>query len=256
MKMKLFISWSGEFSKRVAKCLYKWIPTIIQNVDPFYSADDIAKGENWGNRLTDELEQSNFGIVCLTPENITAPWIHFEAGALSKSANSRVSTIMLNITPSQIKGPLARLQNTAVDQKDFYKLFKSINDSTDDPLRPEILNNAFENSWENLRTELEAIISDYSSSAAVVPEESSPKRDNTDSEAIQEILRLVRSISSQQGVSWLIYSLPDAKNEPIPFYPRNNLRKNIESLDKASYKIIESAFRQYKSYLDEEKNQQ
>lgn len=78
--MKLFISWSGEFSRKVAECLSVWIPTIIQTVEVFYSPDDIAKGENWGNRLSEELEQSNFGIVCLTPENVLAPWIHFEAG--------------------------------------------------------------------------------------------------------------------------------------------------------------------------------
>lgn len=71
--MKLFISWSGEFSRKVAECLSIWIPTIIQTVEVFYSPDDIAKGENWGNRLSEELEQSNFGIVCLTPENVLAP---------------------------------------------------------------------------------------------------------------------------------------------------------------------------------------
>ena len=80
--MKLFISWSGEFSRKVAECLSVWIPTIIQTVEVFYSPDDIAKGENWGNRLSEELEQSNFGIVCLTPENVLAPWIHFEDTSL------------------------------------------------------------------------------------------------------------------------------------------------------------------------------
>lgn len=230
--MKLFISWSGEFSKRVAECLSTWIPTIIQSVDPFYSPNDIAKGENWSNRLSDELEQSNFGIVCLTPENIIAPWIHFEAGALSKAANSRVSTIMLNITPSQIKGPLARLQNTSVNQDDFYKLFKSINDSSDSPLKPEILKNAFENSWEKLSSELKAIIDDYSS-AALVPEESSPKRNSTDSEAIQEILRLVRSISNKQGTFWPLYS-------------------TSELIDKAAfYNFYKNKSGKYDKYLDE-----
>ena len=88
--MKVFISWSGEFSRKAAESLSKWIQIIIQTVDVFYSPDDIEKGENWNNRLSEELEQSNFGIICLTPENIKAPWILFETGALSKATNSRV----------------------------------------------------------------------------------------------------------------------------------------------------------------------
>ena len=59
--VKLFISWSGEFSQKVAKKLSIWIPTIIQSVEVFYSPDDIAKGENWGNRLDNALSDCSFG---------------------------------------------------------------------------------------------------------------------------------------------------------------------------------------------------
>lgn len=159
--MKLFISWSGEFSGKVAECLSIWIPTILQTVDVFYSPDDIAKGENWSNRLSDELEQSNFGIICLTPENILAPWIHFEAGALSKTANSRVSAIMLGISPSDVKGPLARFQNTAFTREDFYRLFLSINSSLETPLKRAVLDHAFDNSWERLEHDVSTIIEKY-----------------------------------------------------------------------------------------------
>lgn len=235
--MKLFISWSGEFSKRVAECLSKWIPTIIQSVDPFYSPNDIAKGEHWSSRLSEELEQSNYGIICLTPENVMAPWIHFEAGALSKAANSRVSAIMLNITPSQIKGPLARFQNTAVDQDDFYRLFKSINSFTATPLKPEILENAFKNSWKNLSAELETIISDYSSCPKVPDPEN-----RSDSEAVQEILRLVRNISNVQETAILLYysmhkpeyspmsSLFAANSDPLSnTFQKNHLTYRLKS---------------------------
>ena len=122
--MKLFISWSGEFSQRVAERLSIWIPTIIQSVEVFYSPEDIAKGENWSNRLSEELDNCSFGIVCLTPENVAAPWIHFEAGALSKSLNAKVSAIMLNVSPSDVKGPLAYYQNTAFERDDFFRLFQ------------------------------------------------------------------------------------------------------------------------------------
>ena len=78
--MKVFISWSGELSKLVAKELSEWLPSIIQSVEVFYSPEDIQKGENWDLRLTKELEECKYGIVCLTKENVSAPWVHFEAG--------------------------------------------------------------------------------------------------------------------------------------------------------------------------------
>lgn len=199
--MKLFISWSGEFSKKVAECLSLWIPTIIQTVDVFYSPDDIAKGENWSSRLSHELEQSNFGLVCLTPENILAPWIHFEAGALSKVSNSRVSAIMLGVSPSDVKGPLARFQNTTFNREDFYRLFLSINSSQEIPLSQSVLEHAFHNSWPNLEHDITSILKEYTSrSPASISERPVQNKHDSNSEAIQEILSIVRILGNNSNV--------------------------------------------------------
>lgn len=211
--MKVFISWSGEFSRKVAERLSIWIPTIIQSVDVFYSPDDIAKGENWGNRLSDELEQSNFGIVCLTPENVLAPWVHFEAGALSNITNSRVSAIMLGITPSDIKGPLARLQNIAIDRDDFFRLFQSINNSSDKPLKQKVLETAFNNSWEILISDIKPIIDDYTSRTPALNAEDD-KHEDRNSDAIQEILRIVRNLDNNRKPPVLI-SASDPSPDPF-----------------------------------------
>ena len=196
--MKLFISWSGEYSGRVAECLKVWIPTIIQSVEVFCSSEDIEKGENWNSRLSEELEQSNFGVVCLTPENVLAPWIHFEAGALSKLSTSRAAAIMLGINPSDIKGPLARFQHTAFNRKDFYRLFHSINSSLESPLKQTTLDRAFENSWEKLEHDIAVIVEDYPPhSPASAPERSKHDELSGNSDAIQELLRLVRNLDNQ-----------------------------------------------------------
>lgn len=198
--MKVFISWSGEFSRKAAECLSRWIQIIIQTVDVFYSPDDIEKGENWNNRLSEELEQSNFGIVCLTPENVMAPWILFEAGALSKATNSRVSAIMLGVTPSDVKGPLARLQNTACDREDFFRLFQSINNSSDVPLKPEILKSAFDHSWEGFMNDIGSIVNEYSFyTPALKAGKNAREERNIDSDALQEILRLVRNLDNNRN---------------------------------------------------------
>lgn len=208
--VKLFISWSGEFSQKVAKKLSIWIPTIIQSVEVFYSPDDIAKGENWGNRLDNALSDCSFGIICLTPENIAAPWIHFEAGALSATLNARISAVMLGVNPSDLKGPLTRYQNTPFKRGDVFQLFQSINDVSETPLKPEILQNAFDNAWEKLESEVNDIIIQYASSNTALV-----KDDSNDSDAIQEILRLLRKTVNDQ-------SKPPTKTSGVP---RSSLKR-------------------------------
>jgi len=68
--MKVFISWSGETSKAVATALYDWLPEVIQNGQPWISNHDIHLGE--------QLPELKIGILCLTPDNLSAPWILFE----------------------------------------------------------------------------------------------------------------------------------------------------------------------------------
>ena len=120
--MKVFVSWSGELSKEIAEVLKKWIPCIIQSVEVFYSPEDIEKGDNWDATISSELSECNYGIICLTPENTMAPWINFEAGAIAKSLDSKVSALMINIKPSDIKGPLSRYQATRFEKQDFFQL--------------------------------------------------------------------------------------------------------------------------------------
>ena len=110
--MKVFISWSGELSKATAEHLKKWIPCIVQSVEVFFSPEDIEKGENWDSKISQVLSECNYGIICLTSQNVSAPWINFEAGAIAKSLDSRVSCLMVDIRPSDIKGPLSRYQAT------------------------------------------------------------------------------------------------------------------------------------------------
>ena len=70
--MKVFISWSGETSRLIGEALRDWLPDVIQAAQPFMSAVDVTGGEVWDNRVTQELADSIVGIVCLTPENLTA----------------------------------------------------------------------------------------------------------------------------------------------------------------------------------------
>ena len=75
--MKVFITWSGASSKAVAEALRTWLPDVLQDLDCFMSAHDIQAGERWAELLGRELEASDFGILCLTPENPSAECVLF-----------------------------------------------------------------------------------------------------------------------------------------------------------------------------------
>src|SRR5688572_18638179 len=110
--MKVFISWSGERSKAVAVALREWLPDVIQSVHPWLSSEDIDAGLRWNDEVTRELSQTRFGIICLTAENQTAPWILFEAGALAKTIEkTHVVPYLIGLEPTDVqRGPLAQFQ--------------------------------------------------------------------------------------------------------------------------------------------------
>lgn len=126
--MKVFVSWSGEASHDVAKALKDWLPNVIQAVDVFLSSEDIAKGSQWFHELGSVLDESGFGILCLTRDNLSAPWILYEAGALGKRfEQSRVVPLLINLKPAELSGPLAQLNAALLDKDEMSKLVASIN---------------------------------------------------------------------------------------------------------------------------------
>ena len=187
--MKVFISWSGDRSKRVAEALRDWLPNVIQSVDPFMSSADIGVGSRWADEIGTSLEESQFGLLCLTPDNLKAPWLLFEAGALSKSiANSRVMPYLYEVTPTEIEGPLAQFQAANADKSSTLRVIKLINEASEgnvlDSTRVETI---FEVWWPKLEEEL-ANIPDAT-------EEAPPSR--TEKDILEEILGLCRQMSRQ-----------------------------------------------------------
>lgn len=193
--MKVFVSWSGELSCKIAEVLKKWIPCIIQSVEVFFSPEDIEKGDNWDKTISNELSQCNYGIICLTSENTTAPWINFEAGAIAKSLDSRITALMVNIKPSDIKGPLSRYQATRFEKNDFFQLISAINKALETPLEHNVLQNTFDTMWVALEQEANEVIEKYSSKATTLDE----NKELSENNPLEEILQLLRTQNSLLG---------------------------------------------------------
>src|ERR1017187_4443058 len=156
--MKIFISWSGKPSLNVATALRDWLPYIFNGIELFVSSEDIRKGKRWPLEVSKELDASNFGIVCLTRDNLEAPWLLFEAGALSKSVKeASVFTLLVGgLKMSDIEGPLSHFQHTVFEKEDFFKLVLAINVNQKESKQDETrLRKIFEKFWD----ELEASIS-------------------------------------------------------------------------------------------------
>lgn len=54
--MKVFISWSGELSQQLGTAFKDWIPDVLQAVHPYFTPEDIKKGERWNSEIARELD--------------------------------------------------------------------------------------------------------------------------------------------------------------------------------------------------------
>lgn len=193
MATKVFVSWSGPLSQKLGEALRNWLPSALQFVKPYFSPDDIEKGAKWGSEIAKELEASDIGVICLTRDNTEKPWILFEAGALSKSLErSRVCTLLFDVDPSDVKGPLTSFQATRFTREDFKRLFAAINSAAGDSrLETPVLDNVFEMWWPKLEEEIAEILK---SSDKVAKKERRSERD-----ILEELLELTRMNSSRSA---------------------------------------------------------
>lgn len=194
--MKVFLSWSGNMSHKVALVFRDWFPSVIQSIEPYVSSEDIDKGARWSTDIAKELEDSTFGILCVTKENINAPWLTFEAGALSKTMDkSFVSPFLFDIKRSEVDGPILQFQSTIFQKEDIKKLIKTLNKACGEGSIPEArLDKAFEVWYPTLEEELSKIketIEPVESKGEVA--KSSTETENISSEILEEILELARS---------------------------------------------------------------
>lgn len=156
--MKVFVSWSGDTSLEVAKAIKDWLPNVIQSVDVFLSSVDIAPGEQWFTKLGSVLDQSDFGILCLTSVNLSEPWILYEAGALSKRfENAQVVPLLIDVKIDDVKPPLSNFNAVLLKQAELRKLATSVNSALGAArIGEKQLERAFNAQWNDFEASLKA----------------------------------------------------------------------------------------------------
>jgi hypothetical protein len=126
--VRVFISWSGEPSRSIARVLATWLGGLVQAVKPWMSDEEIGSGRRWRDEIGAALDDTDFGIVCLTLTNQRAPWLMFESGALAKHLKSaRLIPLCIDLEPADVTSPLADWQARKLNREDMLRVVQDIN---------------------------------------------------------------------------------------------------------------------------------
>jgi hypothetical protein len=175
------------------------------------SETDIEKGSRGLSEVGSALEGTKVGISCLTPENLTAPWILYEAGALSKTIDdkTRLCTYLLaGLEFQDIASPLGMFQATKADKEDTRRMVRTINNAlSESPVSEANLDRLFDRMWPDLEQKLQTMPQ---------PEQVVEAK-RSEYEMIAEILEITRSEANRRTkTDWLDQYVPVIQ-ELLPF---------------------------------------
>ncbi|MDY0965092.1 hypothetical protein [Massilia sp. CFBP9026] len=189
--MKVFMSWSGQRSKLTAELLHGWIKCVIQAAQPWISSKGIERGAMWFSEINNELKDTTIGIVCLTQENKNAPWILFEAGALTKGlASNRVCTFLVDLEPADLQPPLGQFNHTFPTRESMWSLVNTLNNGLEtNRLDVVVLQRVFDTYWPQFEAEFKQILADAPPVTVVTPRE--------EKDILSEILETTRHMSQR-----------------------------------------------------------
>jgi len=227
--MRIFTSWSGDRSKAAALGLKSLLQDLFEEAVQVFVSDHITPGEAWAQRVGTELEQSEFGILCLTRDNWQAPWLLFEAGAIAKKfATSRVVPYLIDeLPPASDRSPLAQFQHVRADREGTYRLVEGINAIRDNPKPSDRLERSFAKWWPDLEETIKAVQASNSAQSVV----------RSDREMLEAILQRVETLSRAGHESRVdlppieLTHLRNLRDHPDLAYKRDsNLQKELRHL--------------------------
>ena len=172
--------------------LKDWLPNVIQAIKPWVSDKDIEGGSIWSGEVIKQLDEHAIGIICLSRENVSAPWILFEAGALMKGlSTNRVCPLLIDLEPSDVKPPLSMFQLVKRPKEEFFKLVETLNRQIEQSLALGVdkLRIAFEKFWPDFESGIAKILSET--------ETPTKKTQRSNEDFLVEILETVRILESR-----------------------------------------------------------
>lgn len=153
--MRAFICWSEPRSRQLAEALCAWLPRVCTDELSCGISTRFQAGEMWFLQLLRELDEAHAAIICLTPENVLSPWLHFEAGMAFRRDRETVLPYFLGPEVPEIKGPLNANQASPATHEGTWRLVQAL--ARIGRLREQELRQRFDQHWPGLQRQLQDI---------------------------------------------------------------------------------------------------
>jgi len=198
--IQIFVSWSMPASRVTAERAHEFLRKLFPTFKFFISSENISSGQRWFDVVSDKLSKCTIGIIVVTRENITRPWIHYEAGALAKLVEkSRVMPLLCGLGPSAIaETPLSAFQASELSKAGIKRIADSIREHTDYAQSETDFVEHFEMLWARLGADLCAVApgADDVSSKPISAKPKSPSQADLSAQ-ISQLTEIVRSMEAR-----------------------------------------------------------
>jgi hypothetical protein len=154
------------------------------------SEENIGSGERGLAKIASELSGTSFGIIVVTQQNQSSPWLNYEAGALSKDVDDETVRVAPSLVDferkNDVTGPLGQFQASLLNREGVESIVVEIAKVVG--AEEAAVRKRFANSW---RQEYE---SRFMSAKTADVEQPVTKRRSND-EILDEILTIVREMA-------------------------------------------------------------
>lgn len=185
----IFLSWQGPRSKAAALAMYDWLPLVLQSASPWISKHDIGLGKISLPEIQIALASIEVGVFFVTVDNATAPWMLYEAGAISKKVmvDALVCPYLLDgQDPGSVPKPIGMYQSTPSDEDGTLVLVKTIHNAIKGGLTEGQVEKVFKMWWPELKKKLDGL----PPAGATAPKPS-------DGEMLESLVETTRAIQGQ-----------------------------------------------------------
>lgn len=117
----IFISFIHE-EQAVAAAVQRLLRAHLRGENAFLSADEwqIFAGQQWLDRIKEELRPARVVILMLSPRSVERPWVNFEAGAAWLTGKAIVPACFAGLSKGTLPKPYSNIQALDLPEDAYY----------------------------------------------------------------------------------------------------------------------------------------
>ena len=156
-KVKIFISWFGNYSRKVAKELRDLLNLLYDAFELFMSESDINPSADWEFEIDNQQHNTDVMIAILTAKSIRSSAVNYEIGRMGtiKTPKTKVYTILAESTLKSVKigWPLNKFPHAKLDRNGVQSVSEDIWKNYSCSSTNQVLN-SFRKRWGNFEVAL------------------------------------------------------------------------------------------------------